>query len=288
MWSRCHFREFLFQFSIVASSDCRRAFCSGVSLMSPWNKSSSSTYSCSSTVGKSNRLFKLFFFLLGRWGCDMYIYMTCLCSPELLLTCCCVKSACVIMPPPVTVNTSDVIVGSSEWHHVYLVDRRGRSPWTNKVNKIVKQLLTFTLFHRCFRYNTIIQLFVSEGAWLKVLIDLLSDSLDNMLFNSKIISDVSSLPSLFVEATKWERGQLIIGEGHSFSCQFCLLQVYKSFLYLFQIYSFFLTSTLDQSLKNIPLPHCTLRCWYKDSPYYYTINVKNTSAGSLIQSLQMA
>ena len=161
-------------------------------------------------------------------------------------------------------------VGSSEWCHVYLVDRWGRSPWTNKVNKIVKQLLTFTLFHRCFRYNTIIQLFVSEGAWLKVLIDLLSDSLDNMLFNSKIISDVSSLPSLFVEATKWERGQLIIGEGHSFSCQFCLLQVYKSFLYLFQIYSFFLTSTLDQSLKNIPLPHCTLRCWYKDSPYYYT------------------
>ena len=44
----------------------------------------------------------------------MYVYMTCLCSPELLLTCCCVRSACVIMPPPVTVNTSDVIMGSSE------------------------------------------------------------------------------------------------------------------------------------------------------------------------------
>lgn len=77
MLSRCHFFPRLLQFSIVASFDCKAAFCSGVNLMSPSNRSWFSK--SSSAVGKDYHLTLLHAFTYKEVQMHLiYVFTSCL------------------------------------------------------------------------------------------------------------------------------------------------------------------------------------------------------------------
>lgn len=77
MLSRCHFCPRLLQFAIVASFDCKAAFCSGVNLMSPSNRSWFSK--SSSAVGKDYHLTLLHAFTYKEVQMHLiYVFTSCL------------------------------------------------------------------------------------------------------------------------------------------------------------------------------------------------------------------